>query len=190
MTSNSTFKTWTMTLRPGIKFNDGSALTAAVVKANFTALEASALTGTALKQVASVSTPDAMTVVYTLTGPNPTFPAGMTTQVGYVVGQAMIDQATSNPSATLIPVGTGPFIYSQWQPNDHFTATSNPHYWRSGLPYLDSITFKPIPDTTQRESTLRTGGVDMIESVPPHDDHQLLRLGSAPASSWSTPAPG
>ena len=46
MTSNSTFDVWTMTLRPGIKFNDGSALTSAVVKANFKALQASALTGT------------------------------------------------------------------------------------------------------------------------------------------------
>ena len=167
MTSNSTFDTWTMTLRPGIKFNDGSALTSTVVKANFEALAASALTGVALKQVASVATPDPMTVVYTLTGPNPTFPAGLTTQVGYVVGQAMIDQANSNPNSTIIPVGTGPFIYSQWQPNDHFTCTRNPNYWRTGLPYLDSITFKPIPDTTQREATLRSGGVDMIQSVDP-----------------------
>ena len=38
MTSNSTFDTWTMTLRPGVKFNDGSDLTSAVVKANFDAL--------------------------------------------------------------------------------------------------------------------------------------------------------
>ena len=167
MTSNSTYDTWTLTLRPGVKFNDGSALTSAVVMANYSALKASPLTGVALNQVASVTTPDDMTVVYTLTGPNPTFPAGLTTQVGYIVGEAMIQQATSNPSAPLTPIGTGPFIYAQWQPNDHFTATRNPNYWRSGLPYLDSITFRPIPDTTQRESTLRTGGVDMIESVDP-----------------------
>ncbi len=105
MTPNSTFDVWTMTLRPGIKFNDGSALTSAVVKANFEALAASALTGIALKQVASVTTPDPMTVVYTLTGPNPTFPAGLTTQVGYVVGQAMIDQATANPNRPAHPGG-------------------------------------------------------------------------------------
>jgi ABC-type transport system substrate-binding protein len=167
MTGNSTFDTWTMKLRPGIKFHDGSALTSAVVKSNFEALAASALTGVALKQVVSVTTPDPLTVVYTLTGPNQGFAAGLTTQVGYVVGQAMIDQATSNPNSTLIPVGTGPFTYSQWQPNDHFTCTRNPSYWRNGLPYLDSITFKPIPDTTQREATLRSGGVDMIQSVDP-----------------------
>jgi peptide/nickel transport system substrate-binding protein len=69
-------------------------------------------------------------------------------------------------------VGTGPFIYSVWNPNDHFTATRNPHYWRSGYPYLDQITFKPIPDTSQRESTLKAGGVDLIISIDPNTvDH-------------------
>ena len=167
MTPNATFNVWTMKLRSGITFNDGSALTSAVVKANFTALAASALTSVPLKQVAKLDTPDPLTLVYTLTGPNSTFPAGLTTQVGYVVGQAMIDQATANPNATLIPVGTGPFVYAQWQPNNYFTATRNPHYWRTGFPYLDTITFKPIPDTSQREATLRSGGVDMIESITP-----------------------
>jgi peptide/nickel transport system substrate-binding protein len=167
MTSNSTYDVWTMTLRPNVTFNDGSALTSAVVKANYQALASSVLTGQALKQIATVSTPDDMTVVYNLNAPNPTFPAGLTTQVGYVVGQAMIDQATANPNAQLTPIGTGPFVYSQWQPNSHFTATRNPHYWRSGLPYLDAITFMPIPDTGQRESTLRSGGVDMIQSASP-----------------------
>ncbi len=179
ITPNATYDTWTMVLRSGIKFNDGSALTSSVVKANFNALAASALTGTALKQVASVATPDPMTVVYTLTGPNPTFPAGLTTQVGYVVGEAMIQQASANPQSAPTPVGTGPFIYSQWQPNDHFTATRNPNYWRSGLPYLDSITFKPIPDTTQRESTLRTGGVDMIQSTDPNTINRFSGSGGS-----------
>jgi peptide/nickel transport system substrate-binding protein len=172
LVGNSTFDTWTMTLRSGIQFNDGSALTSAVVKANFDVLKASPLTGTALALVASVDTPDAMTVVYHLTEPSPGFPAAFTTQVGYVFGEAMIQQATSGASGTNKPVGTGPFIYADWQPNDHFIATRNPHYWRSGYPYLDQITFKPIPDTTQRESTLRSGGVDLILSTDPNSiDH-------------------
>ncbi len=165
MTPNSTDEVWTMTLRPGITFNDGSDLTAAVVKANYDAMLSSALTGPALTQVSSVTTSGDLTVVFTLTGPNPTFPAGLTTQVGYVVGEAMIRQAQANPNTPPTPVGTGPFVYSQWQPNNFFTVTRNAHYWRSGLPYLDQITFKPIPDTTQREATLRTGGVDMLQST-------------------------
>lgn len=168
ITSNATYDAWTMTLRPGVLFSDGSALTSAVVKANYDVLTTSLLTGVALKQVASVTTPDAMTVVFNLTGPNPTFPAGLTSQVGYVVGEAMIQAVANNPNSTPVPIGTGPFVYSDWQPNSHFTATRNPHYWRKGYPYLDQITYRPIPDTTQREATLRSGGVDMISSTDPN----------------------
>jgi ABC-type transport system substrate-binding protein len=164
---NSTFDVWTMTLRPGVTFSDGSPLTSAVVQANYHALAVSPLTGTALKQVGSLAVLDGMTVAFHLTGPNPNFPASLTTQVGYVVGQAMIDQVNAHPNAAPTPVGTGPFIYSNWQPNESFTVTRNPHYWQKGFPYLDSITFRPIPNTQARESTLRSGGVDMIESVDP-----------------------
>ncbi len=165
LTPNADFTVWTMTLRSGVKFSDGSDLTSTVVKNNFTALAASALTGTALKGIASVDTPNPLTVVYNLSAPRPAFAAGLTSQVGYVVGQAMLDQTAAGKTPT--PIGTGPFIYSSWQPNDHFTATKNPHYWRSGLPYLDQVTFKPIPDDTQRAATLKTGGVDLILTNDP-----------------------
>jgi peptide/nickel transport system substrate-binding protein len=166
ITPNSTADIWTMTLRPGIKFTDGSALTSDVVVANYKELNASLLTGQALTQVTSVDATDSMTVVYTLQAPNSGFSAGLATQVGYVVGQAMIDSVkggNKNPT----PVGTGPFIFQSWEPNNHFTATRNPNYWRKGLPYLDQITFRPIPDTVQREATLKTNGVDMIQSTDP-----------------------
>jgi len=166
ITPNATYDTWTMTLRPNVTFHDGSALTSAVVLSNYNELKASLLTGQALTQVTGVTAPDPMTVVYTLEGPNPGFDAGLTSQLGYVVGQAMIDAVKSGNKAPT-PVGTGPFVFQAWQPNDHFTATRNPHYWRTGLPYLDQITFRPIPDTIQRESTLKTGGVDMLQSTDP-----------------------
>ncbi len=153
MTPNSTFDTWTMTLRSGIKFHDGSDLTAAVVKANYDALLTSALTGPALKQVTSVTATGDLTVVFALEAPNPLFPAGLTTQVGYVVAESMIHQAQSNPnSAPTLRGHRALRLFQQWQPNSSFTATRNPNYWRSGLPYLDQITFKPIPDTNQREA--------------------------------------
>ena len=92
----------------------------------------------------SVVAQDAMTVVYTLQAPNPGFAAGLATQVGYVVGQAMIDQANAKV-ANPTPVGTGPFVYQSWAPNNHFTGTRNPNYWRPGLPYLDQITLQADP---------------------------------------------
>lgn len=167
VTPNADYSMWTVTLRPGITFNDGSALTASVVKANYDALVASPLTGLALKFVSSVRVVDPMTVAFTFSEPVVSFAAALSTQVGYVVGTAMLDAAAKGGSSPPTPVGTGPFVYSQWQPNDHFTATRNPHYWRTGYPYLDQITYRPIPDTTQREATLRTGGVDLILSYDP-----------------------
>ena len=58
-------------------------------------------------------------------------------------------------------------------PNDHFTATKNPHYWRPGLPYLDSITYKPIPDPDQLYSSLSSGSVDIMHSDTPEVIIQL-----------------
>ncbi len=135
--------------------------------ANFNALEASALTGVALDQVASVTTPDAMTVVYNLTGPNPTFPSGLTTQVGYVVGEAMIDQATANPNAAPDPDRHRSVHLLAVAAQRPLHRHPQPQLLAQGPPLPGPITFKPIPDTTQRESTLRTGGVDMIESIDP-----------------------
>ncbi len=173
MASNAAQDTWTMTLRPDVLFSDGSALTASVVKANFDALKASPLAAQALQQVSSVETPDAMTVVFTLDGAAPDFPVGLTTQAGYMVGKAMIDQASAHPTTPPTPVGTGPFVYSRWQVGSSFTATRNPYYWRRGLPYLDQITFKPIPDTSQREASLKAGGVDLIISLDPTTEERF-----------------
>ena len=62
------------------------------------------------------------------------------------------------------PVGTGPFVFQEWVPNSHFTATRNPNYWRKGMPYLDSITYKPIPDSDQILASLNSGVIDILHS--------------------------
>ena len=55
---------------------------------------------------------------------------GIGGQIAYVVAPSML----RNPNGTSHPVGTGPFVFKEWIPNDHFTATANPHYWRTGCP--------------------------------------------------------
>jgi ABC-type transport system substrate-binding protein len=62
------------------------------------------------------------------------------------------------------PIGTGPFIFDEWIPDNHFRATRNPDYWREGYPYLDSIEFTPIPDTNQRLNALEAGDIDIAEA--------------------------
>jgi peptide/nickel transport system substrate-binding protein len=159
MTPNAEFTEWTLTLRPGITFSDGSDLTSTVVKNNFTSLATSPLTGQAFKGIsAGVTGP--LTIVYSLDQPRPHFPVTFTAQAGYVVGQAMLDQAAAGKTPS--PIGSGPFILSSWVPNSHFIATRNPHYWRRGLPHVDQVTFLPIPNSSQRASSLQAGTIDLL----------------------------
>ncbi|HYA68965.1 MAG TPA: ABC transporter substrate-binding protein, partial [Acidimicrobiales bacterium] len=164
VTPNADLTAWTVGLRPGISFHDGSPLTSDVVVTNFQALRQSPLTGPAVQIVSAVTATDPLTVVFHFTEPIVAFPYYMATQVGYVVALAQLN--SQNGSAH--PIGTGPFIYESWVPNDHFTVRRNPHYWRSGLPYLDSITYKPIVEDQSRQSSLQSGTIDLMVSRNPH----------------------
>ena len=87
------------------------------------------------------------------------------------------------------PVGTGPFVFEAWNPNDHFTATGTPHYWRSGFPYLDSITYKPITDTEQILTSLTSGAIDIMHTDTARRDHptperHLARPTSTTPRTW------
>ena len=75
--------------------------------------------------------------------------------------------ANPNGGEPANPVGTGPFVFKEWIPNDHFTATANAHYWRPGLPYLSQITFKPIPDESARAEALKSGTIDLMITDTP-----------------------
>ena len=88
---------------------------------------------------------------------------GIGGQIAYPVAPSML----ANPNGTSHPVGTGPFVFQQWVPNDHFTATANPHYWRPGLPHLSKITFKPIPDESARAEALKSGTIDLMITDTP-----------------------
>jgi len=73
----------------------------------------------------------------------------------------------ANPKGSEQPVGTGPFRFKEWVPNDHFTADLNTDYWRKGLPYLDSVTYRPIIDAQQRANALMAGNIDIMHTDLP-----------------------
>jgi peptide/nickel transport system substrate-binding protein len=109
-----------------------------------------------------------LAVMVSLSEPLVAFPYYLATQIGYVVGQAQLASQSSTK-----PVGTGPFMLESWVPNDHMTATANPHYWRKGLPYLDSVTYKPISQDQSRLSSLQSGTVDMMVTRDPNAVREL-----------------
>ena len=165
ITSNEDFTSFTVNLRPGIVFHDGTPLDANALHLNIEKQSTSVLTGPAFADQissASVTGPLAVTIAMkTSWAPFPYYLAQA--QTGYIAAPAMLN----NPNGTSHPIGTGPFLFSDWVPNSHMTATRNPHYWRKGYPYLNSITFKPIIDPNARANALQTGEVDIMHTNSP-----------------------
>ncbi|MGZ4715454.1 MAG: ABC transporter substrate-binding protein [Acidimicrobiales bacterium] len=170
ITPNSDFTEWTIKTRPGVTFQNGQPCDAAALKKNFDAQRKSILTGPVFQVVTSIDTPDDSTVVFTMNQPWSTFTDTMATQVGAIAAPAMIDAPDGGVNN---PIGTGPFSFVNWTRDDHLDVKKNPNYWREGLPYLDGITFKVIPDLTSRSSALESGTEDMIEMGDPN---QIINL--------------
>ena len=163
VTPNGDKTVWTITLRPGVTFHDGSALDADVLLANIEALRSSVLTGQVYKPVTGVSKVSDMAVAVSSSEPLVAFPHYLATQLGYVIGMAQLESQSSTK-----PIGTGPFSFVSWEPNDHLTVTRNPHYWRKGLPYLDGLTYRPIVEDQSRYSSLLSGTIDMMVTRDPN----------------------
>jgi peptide/nickel transport system substrate-binding protein len=161
------FLHWTIKLRAGVIFQDGSALNSAAVKKNLDAVRGSALLSLALGAIASVDTPDERTVVVNMNRPWATFPATLALQPGYMAAPAMLDDPAG---ANATPIGTGPFEYNDRQIDSFFKMKRNPNYWRKDaqgvqLPYLDAVEFKVITEPTARVASLNAGSVDAIEAT-------------------------
>ncbi len=60
-----------------------------------------------------------------------------------------------------LPVGDGPFAIQEWVAGDSIRLTPNEYYYQEGLPYLDSVTYKFIPDTNQLIAQLLSGSCDI-----------------------------
>jgi ABC-type transport system substrate-binding protein len=172
--ANSDGTVWTITLRPSVVFHDGSPLTSDVLVANFQALLHSPLTGQAVAPVTDVRATGPLSVEVTTNEPLVAFPYYLSTQVGYVVALSQLSAADGSSH----PVGTGPFKLVSWVPNDHLALERNPSYWRPGLPYLDSITYKPIASDEARESSLRSGTIDLMVT---RDPRVIVNLGHDPS---------
>jgi ABC-type transport system substrate-binding protein len=160
ITPNSDYTVWTITARPNVMFHDGTPCDAAAIAGSLNHFKDNLLGVT----FTAVSTD---TVTVTLKQPWVPFPAylagGIGGQPGYIAAPSMI----ANPKGSEQPVGTGPFKFKEWVPNDHFTAEKNTNYWRSGFPYLDSVTYRPITDAQQRANALLAGNIDIMHTSLP-----------------------
>ena len=68
-------------------------------------------------------------------------------------------------------VGTGPFMFKEWVPNDHVTIVKNPDYWnKDGMAHLDEVIYKPFADQSAELNALQSdGGIDLAQTILPND---------------------
>jgi peptide/nickel transport system substrate-binding protein len=177
VTNSPDFRTWTVELREGIQFHNGEPFNAEAVKLNFDRYRRGVLFGLVFSDIADVQVTGPMTVVFTTKVPWVHFNSflwGNPARVG-MVAPAQLNDTEGCPRNL---IGTGPFRFQEWVPNDHLTVTKNPNYWqkdRDGnqLPYLDQITFRPVQDVSQRVNGLKGGDLDLIHLT---DGQQITGL--------------
>jgi len=154
-------RTWTFQLQSGVTFQDGEPFNAQAVVLNLNTYRTALITGKGFEPITSVKAAGPLTVVVHVNQPWATFPAALVAQGAYMVAPKTL----ADPNGGQHPIGTGPFMFKEWVPGDHLTVVRNPHYWRKGLPYLDEIIFKPIPDAGTRLQALEDGTIDVTDMV-------------------------
>ncbi|MGN7388712.1 ABC transporter substrate-binding protein [Sporosarcina sp. SAFN-015] len=71
------------------------------------------------------------------------------------------------------PVGTGPFKFVEWKPNETITIEKFDEYWQEGLPKLEKVIFRSIPDNSARLNALIAGEIDLADGINPADGKKI-----------------
>jgi peptide/nickel transport system substrate-binding protein len=180
--------TWRIKLRSGVKFQDGSPLTAEDVIFSLNRVKdipnsPAPFTGN-IGAIDSMTIVDPRTIEFKTKKPTPDF----IEQVGlvYIVQKKLAEgksiEAFNDRSAA---VGTGPYTVKEWVPGDHITLKRNDTYWGK-KPAYENVTIKFIANDAARVAALRSGSVDLIDAVPPGDVKTLSSVNNI--KLWSIPS--
>ncbi|MDQ7910094.1 ABC transporter substrate-binding protein [Phytohabitans sp. ZYX-F-186] len=165
-------RTYTFTLRQGVTFGDGTPFDADAVVFNLKRVTDPANNSPRavdLVAIDTVTATDPQTVTVTLKQPTAAFLAGLAGEAGMMVSPTAA--AKGADALQRDPVGTGPFVFDGFLNGADIKAKRNPAYWEKTddggqLPYFDAITFRVIPDANVKMTDLKTGGVQLIDTVP------------------------
>ncbi len=173
--------TYTFTLNEGITFHSGDALTSADVVSSYEAVRTdAAVQGNAeFADVASITAPDAATVVITLNAPNQNFLFALTGPAGLVFrsGDDTDLQTAEN--------GTGPFTLTRWSKGSSITFARYAEYWGEAAGVAE-VTFEYIPDFTSGVNAALDGSLDVLTAVDPQLAPQLEDDGQFTLTSGKT----
>lgn len=155
-------KTVTFKLRKGVRWHDGEPFTSADVK--FTILEVLKKVHprgpNSFREVSRIDTPDDHTAIFHLDNPAPYMMRSFSAYESPMVPMHLLEgQDVKSAPLANNPVGTGPFKFVEWKKGQYIRLDKNEDYWQEGLPYLDRIVGRFIPDASTRTAAMENGEV-------------------------------
>jgi len=160
--------TWTVKLRKGVQFHDGSPFSAADVVFSLSRLKdpkAGSVVLPLASQMSEIKATAPDEVRITLAAPNADLPSILAVYQFVIVKAGTTDFSKG--------IGTGPFLCKEFRPGVRSVGVRNPNYFRAPQPYLDEITFIGIPDETARVDALLSGEVHIAASIDPRSTRQV-----------------
>lgn len=167
---------YTVKLKKGIKFHDGTDFNAEAVKVTFdrvTNPENKLKRYVLYKNIAKTEVVDANTVKFTLHEPFSPFINSLAHPSGVIISPAALKQHGSKGIAQN-PVGTGPFKFVEWKASDYLKVAKWDGYWRKGYPKVDTITWRPVVDNNSRSAMMQTGEAHFTFPVP-YEQAEVLK---------------
>jgi peptide/nickel transport system substrate-binding protein len=172
-TKSADGKTYTFTLRKGVRFSNGSPMTSADVKFSIDDARAQAKGwGYLDAAIRNITTPSPSTVVFHLKYQWAPFLADIALFANGIIPNKFAGQTRTQFYKH--PIGTGPFMWDKRVVGQSVTLKRNPYYWQVGKPYLDSVTWTFVTDENTRELQL-LGGQIQIDEFPPFNSITKLQ---------------
>lgn len=165
-TANDTATEFTIKLKTGIKFHDGTDFNAEAVKVNLDRLadQTQKLKRNSLfSMIEKNEVVDASTIKVTLKNPFGAFINTLAHPAGMIISPKAL--AEYGKEVSKHPVGTGAYVFKEWTPGTKFMAVKNAEYWGTE-PQYNSISFKTVKEDGSRVAMLQTGEADFIYPVP------------------------
>ena len=159
-------QTYVFKIREGIKFHDGSDLTAEDVKFSLDRARNSAAVSYIVNFIEEVTVDDDHTVTVKTTAPYAPTLRNLAIPFAAIVPKAVVE-ADEN-AFIQNPVGSGPYKFVEWNHGDHVTLKSFDDYY-AGKPETENLIMKVIPETSQRTIALETGEVDLAYDLAVND---------------------
>lgn len=180
LTANSSFTQWTLKLKKGIKFTDGTDYNAAAVVFNLKRQVAMKSRSTSLiSSITSYKTPDPLTVVFGLAAPWNNFPYALASDPGMIASPAAIEKQGKTFGTKPVGAGAGPFMFESFSPGESVILKRNPDYWNGAVP-LKEVKFVSVGDGSKTYEAFKRASVDIA----------FLRDASAEADAKSDGAGG